>query len=133
MPYMKINHEVDPKEKLLSDLGDISELKLTANNVLVAVYQRPTTTMLGGKTFYVSDKTMEEDRYQSKVGLIVAHGPTAFEDPDGQYFRGIEFKLHDWIVTPASSAYSMMVNGVMCRLIADSYIKMHAPDPDMIY
>jgi hypothetical protein len=133
MPYMKINHEVDPKEKLLADLGDISGLEISNNNVLVAVYQRPTTTMLGGKTFYVSDKVVDEDRYQSKVGLIIGQGPTAFDDPEGQWFTGIEFKLHDWIVTPASSAYSMMVNGVMCRLVPDTSIKMRVNDPDVIY
>lgn len=133
---MKINHEVDPRQKILDELGDISGLKITNNNVLVAVYQRPTTTMLGGKTFYVADKVMDEDRYQSKVGMIVAHGPTAFNDPTGEWFQGVEYKLHDWIVTPASAAYSMMVHGVMCRLVPDTSIKMKVDipnDQDTVY
>lgn len=136
MPYMKINHEVDPKDKLLADIGEITDaIKLTNNNVLVAVYQRPTTTMLGGKTFYVADKVMDEDRYQSKVGLIVAVGPTAFAKADDWQFLGEDgdFKLHDWVVLPAAAAQSMMVNGVMCRICPDASIKAWVGDPDLAY
>ena len=137
MPYMKINHEVDPKEKILSEIGEISDkIYLTNNNIAVAVYQRPTTTMLGGKTFYVSDKVMDEDRFQSKVGLIVAMGPTAFSDSSGEWaFAGEEhpFKLHDWCVLPASAAQSLIINGVLCRLCPDTSIKAWVGDPDVVF
>ena len=134
MAYIKINHEIDPRQKILDDIGDISNtIEISNNNVLVAVYQRPTTTMLGGQKFYVADKVVDEDRFQSKVGLIVAAGPTAFKDPDGTWWQGIEFNLHDWAVIPPSAAQSMLVNGVMCRLVADQYIKCRVTDPDVIY
>lgn len=136
MPYMKINHEVDPREKIIAEIGDISEaVHITNNNVVVAVYQRPTTTMLGGKQFYVADKVMDEDRYQSKVGLIVAMGPTAFLQSDEWVFAGKEreFKLHDWVVLPASAAQSMMINGVLCRICPDTSVKAWVGDPDIVY
>jgi len=133
MPYMKVNHEVDPKQKIWDDLGDISGLTISDNNVLLAVYQRPTTMMLGGKTFHVADKVVDEDRYQSKVGLIIKHGPTAFHDDEGKWFNGVEFKVGDWVVVPASAVYSMLVNGVLCRVVSDNIIKIGVPDPDIIH
>jgi len=133
MPYVKIDHKVDPKEKLLAEIGDLSDITVFNNNILVAVYQRPTTVTLGGKEFHLADKTVEEDRYQSKVGLVLKMGPTAFNDPDGQWFQGVEVKEHDWIVIPPSAATSMIVKGVLCRLMADTQVKMHVSDPDAVY
>ena len=136
MPYMKINHEVDPKQKILDDLGpDLHDQIAICNaNVLVAVYQRPTTTMLGGKQFYVADRVMDEDRYQSKVGLVIATGPDAFKDPNGHWFtNGPEIKLHDWVVIPSQAVRTMMINGVLCRLVNDQNIDMVIDDCDRVY
>lgn len=133
MPYMKVHHEVDPKQKILDDLGDTSGLSVADNHVVVAVYQRPTTMSLGGKTFHVTDKTVSEDRYQSKVGLVVAHGPYAFKDPKGVVFNGVDFKIGDWVVIPPSAVTTLMVNGVLCRVVLDEVIKVGVTDPDMIY
>jgi len=88
---------------------------------------------LGGKKFHLSDKTVDEDRYQSKVGLIVKLGSSAFHDEDGTWFQGIEVKLHDWVVLPPAAATSMLVNGVLCRLVADTSIKMLINDCDTVY
>lgn len=133
MPYMKVYHEVDPKQKLLDDIGDISQHEVFGTNILVAVYQRPTTTMLGGKKFDLTPKTVEEDKYQSKVGLVIAKGPSAFKDPDGLFFGDSEIKLHDWVIIPASAVKSLLVNGVMCRLMKDTLVDMRVADPDAIY
>lgn len=133
MPYVKIDHKVDPKEKLLTEIGDLSDLTVFNNNILVAVYQRPTTVTLGGKEFHLSDKTVEEDRFQSKVGLVLKMGPTAFQDDEGKWFQGVEVKEHDWIVIPPSAATSMIVKGVLCRLMADTQVKMLISDPDAVY
>ena len=67
MPAMIMDHDVDPKEKLLSELGDLSQVEIFNNQVLVAVYIRPNKTKSG---LYLSDKTTDEDRYQGKVGLL---------------------------------------------------------------
>ena len=136
MPYVKVEHEIDPKQKILDDIGDIfDKIKLTNNRVAVAVYQRPRTFNLGGKVLELAPETLKEDQFQSKVGLIVAMGPTAFqpnpqvvfaEDPD-------QFKLHDWVTLPASAATSMMINGVLCRVCQDTTIVSWVSDPDLIY
>ena len=133
MPYMKVHHEVDPKQKILDEIGDLSSVSISDNNVVVAVYQRPTTMMLGGKAFDLPAKSVDEDRYQSKVGLIVAHGPKAFKDPNGVFFNGVDFKIGDWVVIPPSAVTTLMLNGVLCRVVSDEVVKIAVPDPDMIY
>jgi hypothetical protein len=60
---------------LRAKIGDISTLTLAANNVLVAVYKRPEKTKSG---IILTDQNRDEDNYQSKVGLVLKVGPTAF-------------------------------------------------------
>ena len=135
MSYVKITHKEDPKQKLLNELGDISGIHVANNNVLLAVYQRPTTMMLGGREFELTSKTVGEDRYQSKVGLIIKYGPTAFVKNDTWVFLGDEekFELHDWVAMPVAVASSMLINGVLCRIVTDTVVKMKIPDCDMVY
>lgn len=133
MPYVKIHHEIDPKQKILDEIGDLSGVDIADNNVVVAVYQRPNTMKVGGKVLELAPVSVSEDRYQSKVGLIVAHGPQAFKDPNGVFFNGVDFKIGDWVVIPPSSVTTLMLNGVLCRVVLDEVIKIGVPDPDMIY
>jgi len=86
MTLIAMQHDVDPKQKLIEDIGDISKVELFNNQILVAVYIRPQKTKSG---IYLTDKTTDEDRYQSKVGLVLKKGPTAFVDPEGKWFDGI--------------------------------------------
>jgi hypothetical protein len=44
---MPMSHEEDPKKKLLEELGDISNVELFHNQVLLAVYLRPEKTKSG--------------------------------------------------------------------------------------
>lgn len=133
MPYVKVHHEVDPKQKIFDDLGDISGVKISDNNVIVAVYQRPSKMVLAGKVYDLPPESVAEDRYQSKVGLIVAHGPQAFKDPNGVFFNGVDFKIGDWVLIPPSAVTTLMLNGVLCRIVLDEVIKIEVPDPDMAY
>lgn len=136
MPYLKVEHEIDPKQKILDELGDIEgKIKLTNNQVAVVVYQRPNTAVVGGKTFFLADDTLKEDQYQSKVGLIVAKGPTAFQSSPEWVFAEDDsiFELHSWVALPPSAANSIMINGVLCRLCQDTVIKAWVADPDCIY
>lgn len=130
MPHIMMKHDVDPKQKLLEELGDISQLKLFNNQVLAAVYIRPKQTKSG---LFLSDQTTDEDRYQSKVGLIVHMGPSAFQDPTGQWFEGVEVSMHDWILFRPSDTWSLTVNNVLCRVIDDDKIRGMIPHPDMAY
>lgn len=129
MPHMMMAHEEDPRAKLREELGDISEIELFHNQVLLAVYLRPQRTKSG---LYLTDSHVEEDRFQSKVGLLVAKGPQAFEQ-DGNWFTGLDFKEGDWLVFRPSDGWSITVNGVLCRIFDDINIKGRVPHPDAVW
>lgn len=129
MPHMMMSHEEDPKNKLLDELGDLSEIELFHNQVLLAVYIRPQKTKSG---LYLTDKHTDEDRYQSKVGLLVKTGPQAFEQ-DGNWFSGLNFSDHDWLVFRPSDGWSITVNGVLCRIFDDINIRGRVPHPDAVW
>ena len=130
MPHIMMKHDVDPKQKLLDELGDLSGLKLFNNQILAAVYIRPETTKSG---ILLPGQTRDEDRYQSKVGLIVHMGPSAFEDSTGQWFKDVDVGLHDWIIFRPSDTWSLTVNNVLCRVIDDDKIRGQVAHPDQAY
>ena len=92
MPHMVMTHDEDPKDAILAALGDIEKFKVFHNEVVVAVYLRPEKTKSG---IFLPDSHRDEDRHQSKVGLVVKMGPEAFDDPNGNWFRDVNVKLHD--------------------------------------
>ena len=123
-------HEADPRETLLKELGDISGVELLNTQVLVAVYIRPEKTKGG---IIMAAKARDEDRHQSKVGLILKTGPSAFVDEDGKWFSNLDLKAGDWIVFRPSDGWNVTVNGVLCRMFDDTAIRARIPHPDNVY
>ena len=123
-------HEADPKEMLLKELGDISKVELLNTQVLVAVYIRPEKTKGG---IIMAAKARDEDRHQSKVGLILKTGPSAFVDEDGKWFSDLDLKAGDWIVFRPSDGWNIAVNGILCRMFDDTAIRARIPHPDSVY
>lgn len=129
MPHMPMSHDEDPKKNLLDQLGDISQIELFHNQVLLAVYLRPEKTKSG---LILTANHLDEDKYQSKVGLLIKRGPLAFEQ-DGNWFTGMTFQDHEWLIFRPSDGWSITVNGVLCRIFDDISIKGRAPHPDSVY
>lgn len=129
MPHMLMAHDTDPKDQILEAIGDLSQIELFHNQVLLAVYIRPEKTKSG---LILTDSHRDEDRYQSKVGLLVKQGPMAFEQ-DGNWFSGMSFNEHDWLVFRPSDGWSITVNGVLCRIFDDVNIKGRVPHPDAVW
>lgn len=130
MPYMLMEHETDPKQKIIGEIGDISNFEIFNNNILVAVYQRPAKTKSG---LYLTDKTTDEDRFQSKVGLLLKMGPRAFEPNSEGWFDGVTFNLNDWIVFRPSDGWNVTVNGILCRILSDTQVRGRADQPDRVW
>ncbi len=130
MSNIAMLHEKDPKEVLLEQVGDISKIEVFNMQVLVAVYIRPEKTKSG---LFLSDKARDEDRYQSKVGLIIKKGPTAFVDKDGEWFSGLEIKEGDWIVFRPSDGWNVTVNGTLCRMLDDMSVRARIEHPDQVW
>lgn len=130
MTHLQMDHDVDPKQKILEELGDISGFTLLNNQVLLATYIRPQKTKSG---LYLSDKYLEEDKYQSKVGLLIAHGPAAFVEKDGEWFGGRVFNPGDWLVFRPSDGWNITVNGKLCKILNDTQIKGIVDNPDRVW
>lgn len=130
MPYMLMDHDVDPAEKLIEEIGDLSTIKLFNNQILVGVYIRPEKMKSG---LLLPNQTTEEDRFQSKVGLLLKMGPSAFEPNDEGWFKGETFNLHDWLVFRPADGWSITVHGVLCRILIDTQVKMRPQIPDEVW
>jgi co-chaperonin GroES (HSP10) len=130
MPFMIMEHEIDPAESIRNEMGDISSVEVFNNQVLVAVYIRPQKTKSG---IILTNQTTDEDRYQSKVGLVLKKGPQAFEDVSGQWFDGLNIEEGDWIVFRPSDGWNITVNNVLCRIIDDVNIRGRVDQPDRVW
>lgn len=118
------------RDEILNSIGNIDQFEVFNNQVLVAVYMRPEKTKGG---IFLPEKAKEEDRYQSKVGLILKMGPSAFVDETQSWFKGVSINEHDWIIFRPSDGWQMNVNGVACRMLDDTVVRGRIPDPDMIW
>lgn len=133
MPAIAIHHEEDPRTKLLRELGDISSIEIFNNQVLVATYIRPKTAMLGGKIFELTDKTVDEDQYQSKVGLILKAGSAAFYDPNGVWFQDAKPEVGDWIIFRNSDGWKTTIRKKECKMLSDVSVRGRVQHPDDVY
>ena len=125
-----MEHDVDPAQKLIKELGGISDIEIFNNQILVAVYLRPEKTKTG---IYMPDKHREEDKYQSKVGLVVKKGPSAFVDTGDNWFKDVDINLNDWIMYRATDGWSITVNNVLCRMLDDTAVRGRIPHPDAVW
>jgi co-chaperonin GroES (HSP10) len=130
MPYMVMDHAVDPKKKLKEEIGDISNIEIFNNQILVAVYIRPEKTKGG---IMLPGQTRDDDKYQSKVGLVLKKGPTAFLDDTESWFKDVTIDQDDWVVFKPSDGWAIVVNNVMCRMIDDTLVRGRVQHPDNVW
>ena len=131
MPQMAMKHDVDPREQLLREIGDISEYVLYGTQVLLGIYERPAMTKGG---IALPDKYRDEDQHQGKAMLILAMGPAAFTDSDANWLGGVHApKVGDWIAIRPSDGWPININGKKCRMVTSGAIRMRIPAPDLIW
>ena len=130
MPFMIMKHEVDPAKAILDEIGDISNVEVFNNQLLVAVYIRPEKTKSG---LLLPGQTRDEDKFQSKVGLVIKKGPSAFQDTSGEWFQDIDIDINEWIIMRSSDGWSITVNGVLCRMIDDMNVRGRVDHPDRVW
>jgi len=130
-------HAVDPREAIFEKTKHLTpDVELFQNQLLLAVYIRPEKTASG---IILTARTRDEDRHQSKVGLILKVGPRAFDDPQREWFSGEEnFQVGDWVVFRPSDGWQITLNtgeeeGVLCRMLLDTQVRMRIAAPDDIW
>ena len=130
MPPMKMAHAIDPKTELLQEVGDIKEVEIFNNQILCAIYIRPQKTKSG---IILTEKYVDEDKYQGKVGLVLKMGPEAFVDDSGKWFKNMKIKVGDWVVFRPSDGWSVSINNKPCRILDDVAVRGRVKSPDIIW
>lgn len=145
MPVALMVHEEDPAEAILAQAGDLRDIDVFNNQVLVAVYQRQAESKTEGGII-LTHHTTDEDQYQSKVGLILKMGPTAFYDKNENWFQGQDMVPGDWIVYRHIDGWKITLVSkdpktgkkqvLLCRMLDDTAIRarIYGPlGPDRVY
>lgn len=129
-PNMLMKHTVDPKKQILDQIGNLDDVELFGNWVLMGVYERPAQMASG---LYVPDSTRKEDEHQGKCGLVLKKGPHAFVSDDNYDFKGLDVDVGDWCAMFVTDGRKIKIRGVLCRMVEDMHIRMRISSPDVVY
>lgn len=117
-------------ELLAATKAAVKRTVVQRNRVLVASYVHSVRTPGG---IIMPDKTLDEDRYQGKVGLVLKLGPIAFrfdEDPEGKKAP----KVGQWVLyRPADTWEIGLGEGAPCRFIYDDTVVAIVTEPKDYY
>lgn len=119
-----------PKQAMLKALGAFKD-QVLHSQVLVMTYVQPLRTAGG---IILTSKTIEEDRFQGKVGLVIAKGPGAFVDQgEVAKFFGTMIEVGDWVLTRPADGMELFFNGCSLRLFQDVNILAKVAEPAAYY
>lgn len=127
---MAANKPQASKGEIEASIGNIDDITIYHNQILVGIYMAPERTAGG---IIRPDRTRDEDKWQGKVGLVLKKGPLAFVDDRSNNFGGQDAELGDWIVYRVSDGFPIDINGVHCRIMEDTHVKAAVPAPELIY
>ncbi len=132
MKALLMKHDVDPREEIFRALGDTlnGSSLVSPVSVLLCMYERPDTTASG---IVITDKQRDEDKYQGKVGLLLAMGHLAFKDDADHQWGDERPKVGDWVVIRVGDTFPFMVNERTMRIVHENDVRLVVPNPDMIY
>src|SRR5258708_34640278 len=86
---MRIVPDRDPVQEIIDDVGPhLDDIEIPTQYVLLGKYVRPE----GAKTrggIEIPLEALKDDRFQTKVGLVLKIGNTAFKDDDTGKFHGV--------------------------------------------
>lgn len=129
-----MQHDMDPKEAILDAIKPyIGKIHPAFEAVILATYVRPKMTAGGVHLPDGNIGMIAEDTFQGKAHLIIAAGPTAFDDPEGIRWGDRKPKVGDWCMVRVSDGMMFKIGPVGCRLMV-SAISIHVilDEPDII-
>ena len=126
---------LDPKQALFDSVGNlISHVSVGHNRILVATYVQPEQTQGG---IYLPDKSLIEDRFQGKVGLVLAKGPLAFVDDGVVKFGGFDANIGEWVIYQPANGIEMFLGdssgGTPCRWVEDTNVLGKTTNPAVVW
>lgn len=116
------------KNKLKSTL---SGFQITDRDILVATFIQSEVTKGG---IIKPNKSVAEDLYQGKVGLVLQLGPLAFKyDRYGHEWEGVKFGVDDWVVFRFADAWNIHLNEVDCKAVDFENVRAVVDDPTKVF
>ena len=149
MPVALIDHKEDPKERIFRAAGDLDDIEVFNNEVLIGLYTRgdkKTEVVTKGGVIMPLDVTKEDD-FQTKSGYILKMGPVAFvekNDPPRWFIDQDDMEVGDCVWFRPNSGFPLTLVSeykgkkveLLCRLMIDEYVKGRTKSsmgPDRIY
>lgn len=119
---VELAQAADAKKALIDNVGDISKVRITGQNLFVATYIRPEKTRGG---IIRPESNVREDEFQGNVGLVLKVGE-AFNKEDA------EDLLHQWVMFGYNDGLRYRYNDVPCRTIHVDRVRQIVPDPSKV-
>ena len=133
MAVIQMRNSATADRELLKAIGDISDIEVLNDRILIGIYRHEGVTQGG---IITAGKTSLESDYQGKVGLVLKIGPLVNVEGKSQT-RGVELKIGDWVVVNPSSGLSMHAgqhgSSRMLRMLIEKDIHMRVKRPDCIW
>jgi co-chaperonin GroES (HSP10) len=127
---IQMQHETDPRDEILTDVASfLPDISVMGARLLVAPYIRSKQTRGG---IFLPDNTRAEDKFQGKVGLVLALGPLAFRDDETHRFGDKTPKVGDWIVFAVGDTFGFELGTRRCRAVEDVDVHLIVQRPDII-
>lgn len=120
----------DPKQAILKAVGDLSNVRVCGDLVLLGTHIRPEKTSGG---IIRPRENVQEDEHQGKVGLVLKAGPLAYADWEDAEGAGQNAVPGTWVMYAIKDALPFQFNGTACRLIPYEKIRMVTPDPMLVF
>ena len=120
----------NPKKEILRWTGNLKDIDLKGDRILVATYARPQKT---SGNVILPDSHLAENRWQGMVGLLLAWGPAAFKY-DGSYaYEGDRPKVHDWVVYKPAESTEVAWRKASCRIMRSECVLATIKEPLLIF
>jgi hypothetical protein len=134
---IRVLHTDNPKDVIWDDVKDLLDgFQPMGARILVVVYERgkqkdkeDARTAGGIIVPDVRTGVLGEDKWQGRVGLLVAKGPLAFQDDDNHHWGDKLPKLFDWVMFETNNTSPFdLPGGRRARFVQDIYVEAIVPD-----
>lgn len=124
-------------EKIAATIGEMHDLEVFHNQIVVAKFIR-THVGTSGRILAAS-QTQMEDKWQSKVGLVVKIGPRAFIDEPGYQFHGLKVNVGEWVLYRNSDGWDFDycaeagADKIPMRMLEDTHLRGRVARPELVW
>jgi co-chaperonin GroES (HSP10) len=133
---IRVQHKTDPKTAIWDDVKSLVDGFLPmGDRILVVVYERGKQKNEEARTAggiivpEVQHGVLGEDKFQGRVGLVVAKGPLAFVEDDTHHWGDRCPDRFDWVMfdTVNTSPFDLP-GGRRARFVQDIYVEAIVPN-----